>query len=285
MSVVSLSALTSTTVGSSLSSLVHGPEDDTGTPGAAEETERPPSESLRTLSYIQQRFKKMCQSPQNNSVADSLKASESKLQPLLHRMDNQTGSKNTTASQPNSCPAKTPPTICHLINSKANKLQELRDAFKERAEELAESYVNTLELKARERLHSGLREHQALCHMTKSHHTPHHVTGKSQETEAPNNKNNHSRNMWLSSLLSSLPEEVCKEQAVSRVLQKLSGFAEQQPIRVRPQLFLKLLEGLEPWELCLPELCVAIQIAMKYVVQLSREEYDAWLFSRVTRPP
>lgn len=57
-------------------------------------------------------------------------------------------------------------------------------------------FFNSFLLVSRERLHSGLREHQALCHMTKSHHTPHHVTGKSQETEAPNNKNNHSRNMW-----------------------------------------------------------------------------------------
>lgn len=69
--------------------------------------------------------------------------------------------------------------------------------------------------------------------------------------------------MRLSTLLSSLPVEVCKERAVSRVLQKLSGFAEQQTIRVRPQLFLKVLGGLEPWELCLPELCVAVQVCKK----------------------
>lgn len=64
----------------------------------------------------------------------------------------------------------------------------------------------------------------------------------------------------LSTLLSSLPEEVCRERAVSRVLEKLSDFAEQQTLRVRPQVLLKVLEGLEPWELCLPELCVAIQV-------------------------
>lgn len=48
-----------------------------------------------------------------------------------------------------SCPDKPPPTISHLINSKAFMLQELRSAFKERAEEMAENYVNILELKAR----------------------------------------------------------------------------------------------------------------------------------------
>ena len=64
----------------------------------------------------------------------------------------------------------------------------------------------------------------------------------------------------LSTLLSRLPEVVCREQAVSRVLEKLRGFAERQTLRVQPQLLLKVLEDLEPWELCLPELCVAIQV-------------------------
>lgn len=58
-----------------------------------------------------------------------------------------------------------------------------------------------------------------------------------------------------------LPEEVCMERAVSRVLETLRGFPEQQMLRVRPQRFPEGAGGrLEPWELCLPELCVAIQV-------------------------
>ncbi|KAK2838011.1 hypothetical protein Q5P01_015223 [Channa striata] len=262
MSVASLSALTSTTVGSSRSSLLPGPEEDTSSPGAPEDTQHPPSE------YVAQRVQKEQQSPK--TIPGLLKASESK-------EDNQTGSKTATASQPK--------TISHLINSKASVLQELRAAFKERAEEVAESYISTLELKARERLNSGLQMYRALRHKTESHHAPHHVTCTSQEKQAPNNRNNHSNNLWLSALLSSLPAELREERAVDQVLQKLSGFAEQQTIRVRPQVFLKVLGGLEPWELCLPELCVAVQIAMDHVVQMSRAEYEAWLFSRVTLPP
>ncbi|KAM7415704.1 hypothetical protein PAMA_017982 [Pampus argenteus] len=93
--------------------------------------------------------------------------------------------------------------------------------------------------------------------------------------------------IWLTNLLSRLPEEACRERAVSRVLKKLRGFAEQRTLRVRPQLFLKVLGGggLEPWELCVPELCVAIQIAVEPVVQMPREEYDAWLCLRLTLPP
>lgn len=48
-----------------------------------------------------------------------------------------------------SCPAKPPSTISHLINTKASMLQELRVAFDERAEDMAQSYIDVLEQKAR----------------------------------------------------------------------------------------------------------------------------------------
>ncbi|XP_035513990.1 coiled-coil domain-containing protein 60-like isoform X3 [Morone saxatilis] len=229
-SVASLSAFTSTTVGSSVSSLVPGTEEGTECPAAAEETEQPPSECLRTLSDVHQKVKKKNQSSRHT---ESLTIPESKTQPLPQRTDNQSSSKTTM-----SCPAKPPLAISHLINNRATMLRDVKAVFDERVEELAQSYIDALELKAR-----------------------------------------------LSTLLSSLPEKVYRERAVSRVLEKLSGFAEQQTLRVRPQLFLKVLGGLEPWELCLPEMCVAIQIATKHVVQMSREQYDAWLRSRVTLPP
>ncbi|XP_035513989.1 coiled-coil domain-containing protein 60-like isoform X2 [Morone saxatilis] len=277
-SVASLSAFTSTTVGSSVSSLVPGTEEGTECPAAAEETEQPPSECLRTLSDVHQKVKKKNQSSRHT---ESLTIPESKTQPLPQRTDNQSSSKTTM-----SCPAKPPLAISHLINNRATMLRDVKAVFDERVEELAQSYIDALELKARKRLNSGLQMYQGLSHMTEPHGFPHHVTCMSQETEAPhNNKNNHNNNMWLSTLLSSLPEKVYRERAVSRVLEKLSGFAEQQTLRVRPQLFLKVLGGLEPWELCLPEMCVAIQIATKHVVQMSREQYDAWLRSRVTLPP
>ncbi len=47
----------------------------------------------------------------------------------------------------------------------------------------------------------------------------------------------------LSNQLSSLPEEVCREQALSRVLEMMTSSADQQMLRIRPQLFLKMLRG------------------------------------------
>nr|XP_046241510.1 coiled-coil domain-containing protein 60-like isoform X2 [Scatophagus argus] len=226
--VASLSALTSTTVSSSVSSLVPAAEENTESPGAAEKTEWPPSEGLCTVSDVHQKVKKESQGMQTGSLADS-------------------------------CHLKHPLDISHLINSKATMLREMKAAFDKRVEEIAQSYVDVLELKARERWNSGVQRYRAMFHMADPYGLPHHVTCMSQETKTPNNNNKYknSNNMWLSTLLSSLPEEVCREQAVSRVLEKLRGFAEQQTLR----------------------------IATEHVVQMSREEYDAWLHSRVTLPP
>ncbi|XP_049907812.1 coiled-coil domain-containing protein 60-like isoform X2 [Epinephelus moara] len=286
MSVGSLSALTCTTVGSSVSSLVPAAEENTESecPGAAEETDRLPSECLHTLSDVHQKVKTESQISQTSSLT----APHFKARPSPQRTGDQTGSRTANSFVwPKSCPAKPLLLISHLINNKTTMLQELKAAFDERVEEMSQSYINVLELKARERLNNGLRRYRAQSHVTESHGLPHHMTCASPETEAPNsnNKNTHNNNMWLSTLLSSLPEEVCRERAVSRVLEKLSGFAEQQTLRVQPQVFLRVLGGLEPWELCLPELCVAIQIATEYVVQMPRTEYNAWLRSRVTLPP
>ncbi|KAF3851395.1 hypothetical protein F7725_013167, partial [Dissostichus mawsoni] len=127
--------------------------------------------------------------------------------PQPQKTDDLTGSKTTKSFPTESCPA-----ISHLINDKATRLREIKTAFKERVEEISQSYADVLELKARR----------------------------------------------------------CAGRAGGRVLEKLRGFAEQQSLRVPPQVLLKVLGGLEPWELCLPELCVAVQIATEHVVHMPR---------------
>ena len=44
------------------------------------------------------------------------------------------------------------------------------------------------------------------------------------------------------------------------VLGRLRSWAQQRLPRVRTQHFLRVLGGLQPWELCLPDLCVAIEV-------------------------
>ncbi|KAM4615804.1 coiled-coil domain-containing protein 60-like [Polymixia lowei] len=294
LSVASSSAIASPTLGGSLSSLGPGAEEetargpikiataasgvnsqDTAPPGGEEESEPPTSEYLRTLlDAVHQSVKKELygQSPSTTSMTDSLTASRSRPQPLPQRTDKTTASKMADGSRPKSCPAKPLSAASQLIDSKASMLEERRAAFEERAGEMAQSYADILEHNARKRLNSGLEKYRALHHMTGSSCLPRHVTrpsatkAKPPETGATgrtaasqNNNNKRSNNMWLSVLLSSLPVEVCRDGAVSRVLEKLSGFADERTPRIRPHLFLKVLGGLQPWELCLPDLCVAIE--------------------------
>ena len=54
--------------------------------------------------------------------------------------------------------------------------------------------------------------------------------------------------------------EVCREREVSRMLQKLSGLVGEESAGVRPHHLVKVLEGLKPWQLCLPDLCVVIEV-------------------------
>ncbi|CAL8253630.1 unnamed protein product [Boreogadus saida] len=159
------------------------------------------------------------------------------------------------------------------------------------------------QLMQRKRLNSGLQKYRALDHSTGPKLLPGHLTCPLVE--------------------------VCREREVSRVLQKLSGLVGEESARVRPHHLVKVLEGLKPWQLCLPDLCVAIEvtyfddfddlflcvdnrlqpelcfwgaglsehvptgsreehssqkIVRENVVQMPREEYDAWLCSRVNLP-
>ncbi|KAG7255482.1 hypothetical protein CRUP_018101 [Coryphaenoides rupestris] len=86
----------------------------------------------------------------------------------------------------------------------------------------------------------------------------------------------------LCSLLARLPVQVCRERPVSLVVRRLRGVAGRGVAPVRPHHFLKLLAALPAWQLCLPDLCVAIELVRENVVGLPREEYDAWLRSRLS---
>ncbi|XP_021462285.2 coiled-coil domain-containing protein 60 isoform X2 [Oncorhynchus mykiss] len=305
LSVASSSALTTPTLLGSLSSLGPGIEDTGATltgaivtatgasqdsaeqPGAGgdSETELPMSEYLqKLLDEVHQSVTKDFGDPEQIHGDGTLTVGyRPPTQPTPQREDNTTRPKTKDTPRPKSCPAKPLSATSELISSKRSMLWDMRTAYEERAEELAQIFSDSLDHNARKRLESGIQRFQALCHVTHSHLIPRHVTPrvtgmKPPETDCSNN------NMWLSSLLSNLPPEVSQDRGVSRVLEKLSRFADERTPKVRPHVFLKMLGGLQPWELCLPDLCVAIEIAREHVVQMSREDYDSWLLSRVTLP-
>ncbi|XP_062308045.1 coiled-coil domain-containing protein 60-like [Osmerus eperlanus] len=176
-----------------------------------------------------------------------------------------------------------------MVNRKSSMLLKMSTAFQERAQERAQSYCDFLENNSRKRLDSSLRRFQALHHVTRPQRLPRHVTSsvaerKPLETEATERPWNHD-NLWLSSVLEELASRGLQDHGVGLVLGRLRSWAEQRPPRVRTQHFLRVLGGLQPWELCLPDLCVAIEIVREHVVQMPRQDYDAWLASRVPLPP
>ncbi|XP_062874172.1 coiled-coil domain-containing protein 60-like isoform X2 [Trichomycterus rosablanca] len=66
---------------------------------------------------------------------------------------------------------------------------------------------------------------------------------------------------WLSSLISSLTSSdlTHSSRKLQCVLDKLNHFTQEETLRIRPQTFLRVLNTLPPWELCCPDLCVAIE--------------------------
>ncbi|KAJ8415356.1 hypothetical protein AAFF_G00423360 [Aldrovandia affinis] len=84
--------------------------------------------------------------------------------------------------------------------------------------------------------------------------------------------------------MAGLSETALRDRRVGRLLEKLGRFTDGRSLKARPPIFLRVLGALQPWELCSPDLCVAIEIVREHVVQMTEGEYDSWLQSRVTLP-
>ncbi|XP_030075343.1 coiled-coil domain-containing protein 60 isoform X2 [Microcaecilia unicolor] len=86
---------------------------------------------------------------------------------------------------------------------------------------------------------------------------------------------------WLFSLFSRIPDDVKKIPKIQKILRKLEKFGEIEYEGIRPRSFLKMLSGLRTWELCSPDLCVAIEFVRENLVRMSENDYAAWLHSQV----
>ncbi|XP_041079863.1 coiled-coil domain-containing protein 60-like [Polyodon spathula] len=84
---------------------------------------------------------------------------------------------------------------------------------------------------------------------------------------------------WFSELLSHIPKAMLESHNVRSILEKLSRLCDKQGLRVRPSHFLKVLSGIRMWELE-----HTIEIVREHIVQMSKEDYEAWLLPRVGLP-
>lgn len=65
---------------------------------------------------------------------------------------------------------------------------------------------------------------------------------------------------------------------------KLQKFGENLDLRIRPHVLLKVLQDLRIWELCSPDIAVAIEFVREHIIHMPQEDYINWLQSRVNIP-
>lgn len=60
--------------------------------------------------------------------------------------------------------------------------------------------------------------------------------------------------------MSKLPEDLKNFRPARKILLKLQKFGENLDLRIRPHVLLKVLQDLRIWELCSPDIAVAIEV-------------------------
>ncbi|XP_044541383.1 coiled-coil domain-containing protein 60 [Gracilinanus agilis] len=91
-------------------------------------------------------------------------------------------------------------------------------------------------------------------------------------------------NHWYFDLLSKLPEDLKRYRPAKKILQKLQKHGENLDLRIRPHVLLKVLQDLRSWELCSPDIAVAIEFVREHIVQMPQVDYIRWLRTRVNLP-
>ncbi|KAL2767706.1 coiled-coil domain-containing protein 60 [Daubentonia madagascariensis] len=89
---------------------------------------------------------------------------------------------------------------------------------------------------------------------------------------------------WYFDLLSKLPEDLKNFRPAKKILVKLQKFGENLDLRIRPHVLLKVLQDLRIWELCSPDIAVAIEFVREHIIHMPQEDYLSWLQNRINIP-
>ncbi|XDV21311.1 hypothetical protein PO909_026426 [Leuciscus waleckii] len=176
-----------------------------------------------------------------------------------------------------------------LIHQKKAMMDGIKASFVDKAEELKLNLSDALDHCANKRWDFGVQRYRSLCNMVSGGRIPSAVTSitsvaspRAQDSRQHRGSIQHSM-VRLSALLSNLAPVKHSDRRVARLLEKLSGFTESHTLRLHPHNFLRIFNSLQLWELCCPDLCVAIEIARQNVVKMPKAEYDSWLHNRVSQ--
>nr|XP_015221507.1 PREDICTED: coiled-coil domain-containing protein 60 isoform X3 [Lepisosteus oculatus] len=298
-----VSSAVTPTMGSA-SSLAPGSEDlvlISGGVGHAEE-----SESAAKASVAQSRQDSEDKEPVSDYLQKLLDAVHQSVAKELHNSEQHSGNPNDSLSQakeipgrdeqkesgpethsqrPKSSPIRQLSATSQFITSKSSMASEMRARILERAEEVAMSLNDHLEAKAKRRWVNSVHTFLSLAHVSSGRRDLHRIGTPAEEKDIVEKEEKPTRCTWLSELLSSLPEGVLENRKICRILEKLANFADGPSLRIRPNQFLRVLGSLRTWELCSPDVSVAVEIVRKHIVHMSEEDYEAWLCPRVKVPP
>ncbi|XP_009864653.1 PREDICTED: coiled-coil domain-containing protein 60, partial [Apaloderma vittatum] len=86
---------------------------------------------------------------------------------------------------------------------------------------------------------------------------------------------------WFPVLLARLPESVKSDHYVQKILKKLEKYGKTPDLKIQPDTFLKVLEDLQVWELCSPEIAAAVEFVRESIVQMPEEDFSEWLQTKV----
>ncbi|XP_006640369.3 coiled-coil domain-containing protein 60 [Lepisosteus oculatus] len=298
-----VSSAVTPTMGST-SSLAPGSEDlvlISGGVGHAEE-----SESATKASVAQSRQDSEDKEPVSDYLQKLLDAVHQSVAKELHNSEQHSGNPNDSLSQakeipgrdeqkesgpethsqrPKSSPIRQLSATSQFITSKSSMASEMRARILERAEEVAMSLNDHLEAKAKRRWVNSVHTFLSLAHVSNGRRDLHRIGTPAEEKDIVEKEEKPTHCTWLSELLSSLPEGVLENRKICRILEKLANFADGPSLRIRPNQFLRVLGSLRTWELCSPDVSVAVEIVRKHIVHMSEEDYEAWLCPRVKVPP
>ncbi|XP_048042539.1 coiled-coil domain-containing protein 60-like [Megalobrama amblycephala] len=146
-------------------------------------------------------------------------------------------------------------------------LDGITTSFVDKAEELRLNLSDALDRCAKKRWDFGVLTYWSLCKMVSHGRIPSTVTSitfmaspRAQDSKIPDSTEDPYSTQWLSALLSDLAPIKNSDRRVAHLLEKLSRFTQGHRLRLHPHNFLRILNSLQLWELCCPDLSVAIEV-------------------------
>ncbi|XP_028680376.2 coiled-coil domain-containing protein 60-like [Erpetoichthys calabaricus] len=192
--------------------------------------------------------------------------------------------EDTPQQRPQSCPVNQSTVTSKFIESKQELSSEMRQRFLQSMREASSDLNSTLDMISKKRREKCVHIFQSLDKLKDVHQGMESIRACSKVAGCRDEQNQLMETSWLSHLLSLIPRQALDNHNIHKILDKLSRFGDRQSLRIEPQHFVNVLSAIRTWELCSPDLCVAIEIVREHVVQMPKEDYETWLKSRGALP-